>query len=65
MQCYIVQSSNTGIFEKKGDQVHGYRCSMQISADDIFKHFSYFSQEVTDILCKLSPHETVCMKSPK
>ena len=34
-----------------------------MSADDILKHFSYFSlKKGFDISCKLSPVETICMK---
>ena len=34
-----------------------------ISADDILKYFSYFPLKTGfDILCKLSPIETICMK---
>ena len=36
---------------------------VKITADDILKYFSYFSQETRfDISCKLSPVETICMK---
>ena len=35
----------------------------KISVDDILKYFSYFSQTTgSDISCKLSPVETICMK---
>ena len=35
----------------------------KISLDGILKYFSYFSQKTgSDILCKLSPLETICMK---
>ena len=35
----------------------------KISADDILKYFSYFSQKIDfDISCKLSLKETICMK---
>ena len=37
--------------------------STQFSADDILKYFFLFSQKTGfDILCKLSPLETICMK---
>ena len=46
---------------------HGvYRLALWVkfSADNILKYFSHFSQEARfDILCKLSPMETICMKS--
>ena len=35
----------------------------KLSADDILKYLSYFSQKTGfDISCKLSPQETICMK---
>ena len=49
-------------------QIHVTRlgCWVKNSADDIFKYLSYFPQEVlqigTDISCKSSPKETICMK---
>ena len=34
-----------------------------LSADNILKYFSYFSQKTGyDISCRLSPKETICMK---
>ena len=36
---------------------------VKFSADDILKYFPYFSQKTGfDILCKLSPMETICIK---
>ena len=31
-------------------------------SEDILKYFSYFSLKTFDILCKLPPKETICMK---
>ena len=37
--------------------------NVKLSADNILKYFSYFSQKTGfDISCKLSPLETICMK---
>ena len=36
---------------------------VKFSADDILLYFSFFSYQIgIDILCKLSPVETICMK---
>ena len=39
---------------------------VRISADNILKYFSYFSIEIGfDILCTLSPKETILLEMPK
>ena len=39
-----------------------YALWVKFSADDILKYFSYFSQKTGfDILCTLSPMQTICM----
>ena len=47
------------------DQIHFLRLPLGVkfSVDDILKYFSYFSQKTEfDILCKLSPMQTICKK---
>ena len=43
--------------------IYHFACWVKNSADDILKYFSHFSQKICfDILCKLSPKETICIE---
>ena len=57
----LVMGTRSGIYMTMGHFVLAFR--VKISANDILKYFYNFSRKIgSDISCKLSPYETICMK---